>query len=39
MVILENHGVSVQMLNTDRVGCILYEDEYQIVAEPFAGER
>jgi hypothetical protein len=36
--ILENHGISVQMLKTDRVGYVVYEDEYQIVAQPFAGE-
>ena len=37
--ILENHGVSVEMLTTDRVGYVVYEDEFQIVAEPFTGER
>jgi hypothetical protein len=36
---LENHGVSVQMLKTERVGYVVYEDEYQIVAEPFAREK
>jgi hypothetical protein len=36
MEILKNHGVSVKMLRTDRVGYIVYEDEFQIVAEPFA---
>jgi hypothetical protein len=36
--ILEHHGVTVRMLKTDRVGYIVYEDEYQIVAEPFAKE-
>ncbi len=39
VAILENHGVSVQMLKTDRVGYVTYEDEHQIVAEPFAGEN
>jgi hypothetical protein len=39
VAILENHGVSVQMLKTDRVGYVVYEDEYQIVAEPFAREK
>jgi hypothetical protein len=39
VVILENHGVSVQMLGAERVGYVVYEDEFQIVAEPFAGER
>jgi hypothetical protein len=37
--ILKNHGVSVQMLKTDRVGYVVYEDEFQIVAERFAGEQ
>lgn len=39
VMILKNHGVPVRMLRTDRVGYVVYEDEYQIVAEPFAGER
>jgi hypothetical protein len=38
VAILENHGVAVRMLRTERVGYVVYEDEYQIVAEPFAGE-
>ena len=36
VAILENHGVSVRMLKADRVGYVVYEDEYQIVAEPFS---
>jgi hypothetical protein len=36
VAILQNHGISVQMLKTDRVGYVVYEDDYQIVAEPFA---
>jgi hypothetical protein len=36
VAILEHHGISVRMLKTDRVGYIVYEDEFQIVAEPFA---
>lgn len=39
VAILENHGVAVQMLKVNRVGYIVYEDEYQIVAEPFCGEQ
>jgi hypothetical protein len=39
VAILQNHGVSVRMLKTERVGYVVYEDENQIVAEPFAGER
>ena len=36
VVILEHHGVSVRMLKANRVGYIVYEDEFQIVAQPFA---
>ena len=36
VAILEDHGVSVRMLKTDRVGHIVYEDEHQVVAEPFS---
>jgi hypothetical protein len=39
VAILQNHGVLVQTLTTDRVGYTVYEDAFQIVAEPFAGER
>jgi len=38
VAILENHGVSVRMLKTDRVGYVVYEDNFQIVAEPFANK-
>jgi hypothetical protein len=37
--ILEHHGISVRMLKANRVGYIVYEDEFQIVAEPFADTR
>jgi len=33
--ILENHGITVEMLKTNRVGYVVYEDEFQIVSEPF----
>src|SRR5215468_5606106 len=36
VAILENHGVAVRMLKSDRVGYIVHEDEHQVVAEPFA---
>ena len=36
VAILENHGISVQILKTNRIGYVVYEDEFQIVAEPFA---
>ena len=37
--ILEQHGVFVHVFKTDRPGYIVYEDEFQIVAEPFADLR
>ena len=33
---LENHGVHVRNLKAKRVGYVVYEDEHQIVAQPFA---
>jgi hypothetical protein len=36
IAILESHGISVQMLKTERVGYIAYEDDHQVVAEPFS---
>jgi hypothetical protein len=36
VAILEHHGISVRMLKANRVGYIVYEDEFQIVAQPFA---
>jgi hypothetical protein len=34
--ILENHQIPVKMLKAERVGYVVYEDENQIVAQPFA---
>lgn len=34
--ILENHGMVVRMIKTERPGYIVYGDEFQITAEPFA---
>ena len=34
--ILEIYGVSVEALRTARPGYIVYEDEHQVVAYPFA---
>jgi hypothetical protein len=39
VAILQDHGVSVRMIKVHRVGYVIYEDKYQIVAEPFGGER
>ena len=35
VAILKHHDVHVHMLRTDRPGYVVYEDEFQIVAEPF----
>ncbi len=37
IAILENHGVSVSMITTERPGYVVYEDDSQVVAEPFSG--
>jgi hypothetical protein len=39
VVLLEHHEVSVQMLKAEKVGYVVYEDEYQVAAEPFADTR
>ena len=36
VAILETYGVPVRMLKARRVGYVVYEDEHQVVAEPFA---
>ncbi|MGO9260129.1 MAG: hypothetical protein ACLQU1_28020 [Bryobacteraceae bacterium] len=36
VAILEHHGISVRMLKASPVGYVVYEDKFQIVAEPFA---
>jgi len=34
--VLQDHGVHVRMIKTDNPGYIVYQDDYQIAAEPFA---
>jgi hypothetical protein len=34
--ILDSHGVQVEMLATARPGYIVYEDDFQVAAEPFS---
>lgn len=34
--ILEEHGVPVQVLRSDKPGYVVYEDAFQVVAEPFS---
>ncbi len=36
MAILEGHGIHTEMIATSRPGYIVYEDSYQIAAEPYA---
>ena len=38
-VILEDHGIAVRTLTAVRVGYVVYEDQFQIVAEPFTDAR
>jgi hypothetical protein len=33
--ILERHGIHVKKIKTDKPGYVVYEDDYQLVAEPF----
>lgn len=33
--VLVRHGIGVRELKTDRPGYVVYDDEYQVVAEPF----
>jgi hypothetical protein len=34
--VLEQYGHPVVMLCESRVGCVIYDDEFQVVAEPFS---
>ena len=33
--LFEKHGIAVEMVKTDRPGYIVYESDYQVVAEPY----
>ena len=33
--ILERNGIYVKKIRTDKPGYVIYEDEWQLVAEPF----
>jgi len=37
--ILERNGHSVEIVRENRVGYVVYEDEFQVVAEPFSDTR
>jgi len=34
--ILDAHGIEVEVLHTVRPGYVVYEDQYQVAAEPFS---
>ena len=36
IAILEEHGVHDRMISTDQPGYIVFDDEFQVVAEPYA---
>lgn len=36
--IMEEHGIPVTMLKDENPGYVVYEDDFQIVAEPFGGK-
>lgn len=33
--ILEKHGIYMKKIKTDKPGYLIYEDDWQVVAEPF----
>jgi hypothetical protein len=37
--ILESHDIATTMLTTERPGYVVYEDEFQVPAEPFRNEH
>ena len=37
--VLSDHGHTIDQLQTTRPGYIVYEDEFQVIAEPFADSR
>jgi hypothetical protein len=39
VVMLESYGINIRVLKTAKPGYIVYEDEFQIVAEPVGDNR
>jgi hypothetical protein len=39
VVILESYGINIRVFKTARPGYLVYEDDFQIVAEPVADNR
>jgi len=38
ITILEKNGYPVSQITTDRPGYVVFEDDHQVVAEPFRGD-
>ncbi|MEL7025643.1 MAG: hypothetical protein AAGO57_00235 [Pseudomonadota bacterium] len=34
--LLDQNGYPIEIIKADRIGYVIYQDEYQVVAEPFA---
>jgi hypothetical protein len=39
VAVLENNGHKVSQITTERPGYVVFEDDHQVVAEPFRGEQ
>jgi hypothetical protein len=39
IAVLENHEVPVRIIKTTRPGYVVYEDEFQVVSEPFRNTK
>ncbi len=39
VAILENNDVAIEMIKSDQPGYVVYEDDFQLVAEPFGDLR
>ena len=38
VALLAEHGIHARMIQTDRPGYVVYEDPFQVAAEPFRGD-
>jgi hypothetical protein len=39
VAILEKNGYQVSQISATRPGYVIFEDDYQVIAEPFRGEH
>jgi hypothetical protein len=39
VAILEKNGCQVSQITTTRPGYVIFEDDHQVIAEPFRGEH